>query len=213
MKLYSFFNSSTSYRVRIALALKGLSYSYNGINIRTGEQKSTSYMEINPSKGVPVFIDNDGTELTQSMAILQYLDDLYPEPRLIPADPKDKARALELSNVISCDMHPVNNLRILGYLQNELEINDKQKRDWYEHWVDEGFTAVESLLARHGYGKYCFGETASIADCCLVPQVANALRFGCDLSKFEKITAIYEHCLLNPAFQKAEPKEQPDYIA
>ena len=147
------------------------------------------------------------------MAILQYLDDKYPEPRLIPYESKEKARVLELSNLIACDMHPVNNLKVLGYLQTELEVSNTQKTQWYKHWINEGFVAVESLLVRHGHGQYCFGELPTLADCCLVPQVANALRFGCDLSKFKKVMAVYQHCIKQPAFQRAEPKEQPDYIA
>nr|WP_067297424.1 maleylacetoacetate isomerase [Marinobacterium profundum] len=213
MQLYSFFNSSTSYRVRIALALKGLEYDYQGVNIRVGEQSDTKYTEINPSRGVPVLVDDEGASLTQSLAIIQYLDDLFPEPRLIPHNSVDKARVLEVANAIACDMHPINNLRILGYLKRELGVTDEQKDAWYRHWVAEGFRALEKLLNRHGHGQFCFGDTPTLADCCLVPQVANAQRFGCDLAAFPKVMAVYEHCLQHPAFRQAAPAEQPDYLA
>lgn len=212
MHLYNFFNSSTSYRVRIALALKGLDYQHHGINIRIGEQTSESYLSINPSKGVPALITDDDQTLSQSMAIIDYLDNTHPITRLIPTDNIDRSRVLELANVIACDMHPVNNLRILGYLKKEFGISEEQKNNWYQHWINEGFTAVEKLLIKYGHGVYCFGEQPTLADCCLVPQVANALRFGCDLSAFPKVLAIYEHCQKQPAFQQAAPDKQPDYI-
>ncbi|PSJ44695.1 maleylacetoacetate isomerase [Zobellella endophytica] len=213
MQLYSFFNSSTSYRVRIALALKGLDYDYRGVNIRVGEQKADDYQSMNPSKGVPLLLDDEGNRLSQSMAIIDYLDETHPEPRLLPAEPLARARVLELANAIACDMHPVNNLRILGYLKNKLGVSEEQKNDWYRHWTAEGFTAVEALLERHGHGSYCFGEAPTLADCCLVPQVANAERMGCDLSAYPRVMAVYQHCQRQPAFQQAAPSRQPDFIA
>lgn len=213
MQLYSFFNSSTSYRVRIALALKGLDYDYKGINIRVGEQKNDDYRALNPSQGVPLLVEDDGTALSQSMAIIDYLDETHPEPRLLPAEPRARARVLELANAIACDMHPVNNLRILGYLKNRLEVSEEQKNDWYRHWIAEGFGAVEALLERYGHGPYCFGEVPTLADCCLVPQVANAERMGCDLSPYPRVMAVYQHCQRQPAFQQAAPSRQPDFTA
>lgn len=213
MELYSFFNSSTSYRVRIALALKGLDYAYKGIDIRVGEQRSASYCELNPSKGVPVLVDDNGSSLTQSMAIIQYLDDTFPEPRLIPADSVKKARVLEFANAIACDIHPVNNLRVLGYIKQALGASEEQKTGWYQHWIAEGFSALEALLQRYGQGTYCFGDTPTLADCCLVPQVANAQRMGCDLSAYPRVRAVFNHCQQHPAFQQAAPTEQPDYVA
>lgn len=213
MQLYSFFNSSTSYRVRIALALKGLDYDYKGINIRVGEQKNDDYRALNPSQGVPLLVEDDGTALSQSMAIIDYLDETHPEPRLLPAEPRARARVLELANAIACDMHPVNNLRILGYLKNRLEVSEEQKNDWYRHWIAEGFGAVEALLERYGHGPYCFGEAPTLADCCLVPQVANAERMGCDLSAYPRVMAVYQHCQRQPAFQQAAPSRQPDFTA
>ncbi|ATG74573.1 maleylacetoacetate isomerase [Zobellella denitrificans] len=213
MQLYSFFNSSTSYRVRIALALKGLDYDYKGINIRVGEQRADDYRALNPSQGVPLLVEDDGTALSQSMAIIDYLDETHPEPRLLPAEPRARARVLELANAIACDMHPVNNLRILGYLKNRLEVSEEQKNDWYRHWIAEGFGAVEALLERYGHGPYCFGEAPTLADCCLVPQVANAERMGCDLSAYPRVMAVYQHCQRQPAFQQAAPSRQPDFTA
>jgi len=213
MHLYNFFNSSTSYRVRIALALKGLDYQHHGVNIRVGEQSTEKYMCLNPSKGVPVLVTDDEQHLSQSMAIIDYVDKIYPSPSLIPADNLARSRVLELSNIIACDMHPVNNLRILAYLKKEFGISEEQKKVWYQHWINEGFVAIEILLTRHGHGDYCFGDKPTLADCCLVPQVANALRFGCDLSAFPKVLAVYEHCQQQPAFQKAAPNQQPDFMA
>ncbi|WP_221796147.1 maleylacetoacetate isomerase [Oceanobacter mangrovi] len=212
MQLYSFFNSSTSYRVRIALALKGLAYDYHGVNIRVGEQREPEYVAKNPGKGVPLLVENDGTMISQSMAIISYLDERYPEPRLIPTDLIEKTRVLEIANLIACDMHPVNNLRILGYLTKRLGVSDEDKSGWYNHWIKEGFDAVEALLERYGHGRCCFGDEPTLADVCLVPQVGNALRFGCDLSGYPRLMAIYEYCLTLPAFEQAAPANQPDLI-
>lgn len=213
MQLYSFFNSSTSYRVRIALALKGLDYDYHGINLRSGEQRSAEHRERSPVGGVPVLITDEGQQLTQSLAIIDYLDALQPQPRLLPAEPLARAWVLEVAHLIACDIHPINNLRVLGYLQKELGVDAAQKDAWYRHWVAEGLAALEVLLERQGSHPYCFGEQPTLADCCLVPQVANAERMGCDLSGYPKVMAIYRHCLAQPAFQAAAPSRQPDFIA
>ena len=210
MELYSFFNSSTSYRVRIALALKGLAYEYRGVNIRTLKHRAAEYVAKNPSANVPLLVDGD-VSVGQSLAIIDYLDASYPTPRLIPEDKMARARVLELSLAISCDIHPVNNLRILKYLTDVIGVTEEQKKAWYDHWIQEGFAAVERLLQAHGFGPYCFGESPTLADCCLVPQVANAQRMGCDVSAYPRIMAVYEHCQEHPAFQQAAPSKQPDY--
>ncbi|KGQ52976.1 Stringent starvation protein A [Gallibacterium anatis] len=212
MKLYSFFNSSTSYRVRIALALKGLQYEYQGVNIRIGEQSTTEYKKLNPSKGVPLFVDDDGFHLNQSLAIIEYLDTKYPNPALLPNDEKLKAQIRAFSYGISCDIHPINNLRILKYLTNQLHISDEQKTAWYKHWVAEGLTAAESTLNTRNKTPYCFGDTPSLADICLIPQIANAERFGCDLSPYPRLMEIYHLCIKHPAFTQAQPNQQPDFI-
>lgn len=212
MKLYSFFNSSTSYRVRIALALKELPYDYLGINLRVGQQCSSEHRERSPIGGVPV-LNADGVLLTQSLAIIDYLDSQYPGPRLIPSDALQRARVLEIANLIGCDIHPINNVRVLNYLQNVLAVTADQKTVWYKHWVAEGLGAVEALLQRHGSGNFCIGDEPGLADCCLIPQVANAERMGCDLSTYPRVMAVYRHCLELPAFLAAAPARQPDFIA
>lgn len=213
MKLYSFFNSSTSYRVRIALALKGLDVDYEGINIRIQENRDSDYIEkVNPSASVPA-IDDGGFVLGQSLAIIDYLDQRYPEPLLIPTDAEQRARVLEFSYAIACDTHPINNLRVLRYLTDELKVSDEQKKQWYEHWVQDGLAMVERLLVAHGHGVWCFGDQPTLADCCLIPQVANAQRMGCDLSVFPRLLAVMEQAAIHPAFIRAEPKNQPDFIS
>ena len=211
MQLHSFFNSSTSYRVRIALALKGVPFEVLPINLRKQEQRAADYVAKNPSAGVPLLTDGD-FPLSQSLAIIDYLDATHPEPRLIPLDARERARVLELSNAIACDIHPVNNMRILRYLQDELGATEAQKTAWYHHWIREGLTAVETLLERHGHGAYCFGFAPTLADCCVVPQIANAQRMGCDLTAYPRLVGVYEHCIAQPAFQQAAPANQPDYV-
>jgi len=212
MQLFSFFNSSTSYRVRIALALKGLDYQYHGVNIRIGEQASSSYIAMNPGKGVPVLIEADGTKITQSLAILSYLDSKYATPKLLPDDLLARTRILELCSVIGSDIHPVNNMKILKYLQGELAATEEQKNAWYAHWIAEGMSTVEVLLNEYGKGVCCFGDEPTLADVYLIPQVANALRMGCDMSPYPRALAIYEHCITLPAFVAAAPQQQPDVI-
>lgn len=213
MKLYSFFNSSTSYRVRIALALKGLSYQYEGVNIRELANRAPDYVaRINPSAAVPA-LDDEGFVLGQSMAILDYLEQKYPDRYpLLPADIQLRARILEFASVISCDIHPINNLRILRYLTQELQVSPEQKQQWYEHWIQDGLAMAERLLETHGFGVWCFGEQPTLADCCLVPQMANAERMGCDLSAFPRLLAVYQHALEHDAFKQAQPNQQPDFI-
>lgn len=212
MQLYSFFNSSTSYRVRIALALKQLPYDYLAVNIRKLQHREAGYVARNPSEGVPLLVD-DGLNLSQSLAIIDYLDIKYPQPRLIPDDTRQRARALEIANQIGCDMHPVNNLKVLRYLVDELGASEDQKNAWYRHWIDEGLRSLESLLAQAGSGPFCLGSGPTVADCCLVPQVANALRMGCEIGGYERVLAVYEHCNTLPAFQQAAPARQPDFKA
>ncbi|MGN6807714.1 MAG: maleylacetoacetate isomerase [Trinickia sp.] len=213
MQLHSFFNSSTSYRVRIALALKGLAYDTLPVNIRIGEHRATDYVaNVNPSASVPALIDGEFS-LGQSLAILDYLDRKYPEPRLIPLEPERRARVLELATAISCDIHPINNLRVLRYLETELKATPQQKTQWYRHWVAEGMAAVERLLERSNEGPWCFGAQPTLADVCLVPQMANALRMDCSLGAYKRSLAVYEHASQHAAFVAAQPQHQPDYVA
>ncbi|KVF79118.1 maleylacetoacetate isomerase [Burkholderia sp. FL-7-2-10-S1-D7] len=213
MQLHSFFNSSTSYRVRIALALKGLPYDTLPVNIRTGEHREAGYVaRVNPSASVPALVDGD-FRLGQSLAIIDYLDQIHPAPRLIPLEPRQRARVLELATLIACDIHPVNNLRVLRYLDSELQVTPQQKSAWYRHWIAEGMAGAERLLARAGTGPWCFGAAPTLADVCLVPQVANALRMDCDLSAYPRSLAVHEHARREPAFEAAQPQRQPDYVA
>ncbi|ODP35671.1 maleylacetoacetate isomerase [Pandoraea sp. ISTKB] len=213
MQLYSFFNSSTSYRIRIALALKGIAFDTIPVNIRVGEHRAAPYVdEVNASATVPAIVDGDFT-LGQSLAIADYLDAKYPETRLVPQDIEARARVLELAMLISCDIHPVNNLRILKYLQGPLGLSAEQKDTWYRHWVAEGMAGVERLLDRYGHGEWCFGDAPTLADVCLIPQIANAQRMGCDLSPYPRAMAVYARATTHPAFVSAAPDRQPDYTA
>ena len=212
MDLYSFFNSSTSYRVRIALALKGVDFDLKPVDIRAGRHQAPGYLEKNPAAGVPL-LDDGGFLLGQSLAIIDYLDAKYPEPRLIPQDTRLRAQVLEIADLVACDMHPLNNKRVLQYLERHLGAGEAALRAWYGHWIAEGFRGLEKLLERAGSGQYSFGGRVSLADCCLVPQVANAQRMACDLSEYPRIMAVYEHCCGLPAFRQAAPSAQPDYIA
>lgn len=216
MELFSFFNSSASHRVRIALGIKGIPFDYCPINIRADEHRQETYVEsLNPSASVPAVREGDFS-LSQSLAIIAWLEMHHPEPRLFPTDPALRARVMELSYLIACDIHPLNNLRILRYLQEELKLTPAQKDGWYRHWIAEGMDGVERLLrrAQQQYGgPWCFGNAPTLADCCLIPQLANARRFGCDLSGYPLAISIHAHAMACPAFVQAEPGNQPDHIA
>ncbi|MFC4930919.1 maleylacetoacetate isomerase [Massilia sp. GCM10023247] len=211
MKLHSFFNSSTSFRVRIALALKGLPYDYAAVNLRAGEQNQDAHRGLSPAGIVPVLVDGE-VSLTQSLAIIDYLDRRYPGPRLLPEDDLLRARVLEIAQTIACEIHPINNIRVLKYLTGTLGVSEEQKNAWYAHWVEEGLGAVERLLEKLPAAPYCVGDTPTLADCCLVPQVANAQRMGCDLSRFTRVMAVYGHCMRQDAFVQAAPAMQPDFV-
>ena len=210
--LYSFFNSSASYRVRIALALKGVEYSYQGVNIRhhKGEEYQSFKKRINKAGLVPS-LKNDEITLSQSLAIIDYLDQKYPLPRLIPQDSLLRAKVLEFSYAISCDIHPLNNLKVLRYLLHEMEVSHQKKDAWYAHWIEEGFYTLERLLDKADSQAWCFANTPTLADCCLIPQVANALRMKCNISQFKRIQAIYDNAMTHEAFQQAKSENQPDY--
>lgn len=209
MKLYSYFRSSAAYRVRIALNLKELSYETESIHLVKNEQQMDRYKNLNPSQLVPTLIDEDNVFL-QSMSILEYLEEQYPTKALLPKNQVERAKVRAFSQAIACDIHPLNNLRVLKYLNNELAITDQQKNDWYKHWLIEGFRSLEHQL-QHSNGQFCFGTKPTFADCCLIPQVYNAKRFKIDLSAFPKIESIYLHCLTLPAFLHASPEQQPDW--
>lgn len=216
MKLYSYFRSSASYRVRIALNLKQLPFEVVPIHLQKqgGQQFSPEYRQLNPDALVPALIDESvegQAVLTQSVAIIEYLEETHPEPALLPKNAFDRAYVRGIALSIACDIHPLNNLRVLRYLVRNLKIDDDSKNVWYRHWCEQGLAAVETLLARDGRtGTFCYGDTPTLADCCLIPQIANAQRMNCDLSQMPTIMRIYDACLALEAFANAAPDKQPD---
>jgi maleylpyruvate isomerase len=212
MKLYSYFRSSAAYRVRIALNLKGIDYETVPVHLLKdgGQQNAEGYRRMNPTGLVPTLLDGD-LAIGQSMAIIEYLEETHPEPPLLPADPAGRARVRSIAQSIACDIHPLNNLRVLKYLKNELGVDEDAKNAWYRHWISVGLGSVEAMLAGHpATGRYCHGDQVTLADVLLVPQVFNARRFDCDLSAMPTVTRIADECARLDAFIRAEPARQPD---
>ncbi len=208
--LYSYFRSSAAYRVRIALNLKKIDYEIRPVHLlkHGGEQFNADFMALNPQGRVPVLVTKNQV-LTQSSAIIEYLEEAYPSPPLLPADALDRAYVRAVAQLIACDIHPLNNLRVLNYLQDVFQFDAKQT--WYCHWIQDGFAALETRLQQSpGRGGFCFGDTPGMADAFLVPQVYNALRFNCAMARFPMISAIYQNCLQEMAFTNAAPENQPD---
>jgi len=212
MKLYSYFRSSAAYRVRIALNLKGLAYETVPVHLLKdgGQQHSDDYRAKNPTGLIPTLADG-GVEIGQSMAILEYLEETHPEPALLPADAGGRARVRAIAQTIACDIHPLNNLRVLKFLQREMGLDDRARDEWYRHWIDIGLSAIEAMLAGSpATGRYCHGDQVTLADVLLVPQVFNAHRFDCDISAMPTVTRIADACSEIDAFIRAEPARQPD---
>jgi len=212
MKLYSYFRSSASFRVRIALALKGLDYEYVPVHLLKGggQQFAAGFKAMNPAALVPV-LDDDGTVLTQSLAIIEYLDETRPQPPFLPEDAAGRARVRAIALAIACEIHPLNNLRVLGYLGKTLGVSEEQRNAWYCHWVETGLATVETMLAGDTHtGACCHGDTPTLADICLVPQIFNAQRFKARLDHVPTVMRIHEHCLTLPAFAQSVPALQPD---
>lgn len=212
MKLYTFFRSSASYRVRIALNLKGLSYEQAPVHLRRGggEQLTAAYRAINPQALVPA-LEDGGRVLTQSLAIIEYLEEKHPHPALLPRDPADKAYVRSMAMVIACEVHPIQNLRVLNHVKKEYGQTDEQVNRWAQHWIDLGLSALEQMIAAQSKrGKFCFGDSPTLADICLVPQLGNARRYGCDLAKYPAILEIENNCMALAAFADAAPEKQPD---
>ena len=210
MKLYNYFRSSASFRVRIALALKGLAYDYVPVHIAKGDHKKEGYAALSADTLVPMLEMDNGDRLSQSMAIIEYLDELQPEPRLLPADALGRARVRALAQSIACEIHPLNNLRVLKYLVRDLKIEEDAKNAWYRHWCREGLESFERQLAQLPAADYCYGNTPTLADCCLVPQIFNARRFNVDFSGLPRTMAAYDACMRLEAFQQAQPSQCPD---
>jgi len=210
MKLYNYFRSSASFRVRIALELKGLGYDYLPVHLVKGEHRLPGYAAISPSALVPTLETDAGEHLAQSLAIIEYLDETHPEPALLPGDPLARARVRALAQLIACEIHPLNNLRVLKYLTRELKVEEEAKNTWYRHWVRSGLEALERMLAQQPESLYCWGDSPTLADCCLVPQIFNAQRFSTDLSGLPRTMAAFDACMALPAFQRAQPSNCPD---
>jgi maleylacetoacetate isomerase len=209
MRLYSFFRSSAAYRVRIALNVKGVAYETVPVSLPGGAHRMPEFRALNPQATIPT-LDDDGTVLWQSLAIIEYLDARYPTPRLIPAEPVARARVQALAQLIACEIHPLNNLRVLQYLRRELKLDEAAVGKWYAHWIAEAFGPLETLVAGFSGGRHCFGDSLTVADVCLVPQIYNARRFSCDLAPYPTLVRIADALSAEPAFAAAAPDRQPD---
>ncbi len=209
MKLYTYFRSSAAYRVRIALNLKGIPFESIAVDLRPGMHHSPAYLAMNPQGLVPA-LEDGGTVFSQSLAILEYLEETHPQPPLLPSAPVDRARVRSLALSIACDLHPLNNLRVLNYLRSPLGQDEAAVNTWYRHWIAEGLRGLEVETSRLGDGRHAFGAGITLADVCLVPQLFNARRFNCDLAPYPTLRSISEHLELFPAFARAAPAAQPD---
>lgn len=210
MKLYNYFRSSASFRVRIALELKGLPYDYVPVHLVKGEQRKEAYAAKSASLLVPALELDTGEVLEQSMAIMEYIDETHPEPPLLPREAGERAHVRALSQIVACDTHPLNNLRVLKYLVNVLKVDEETKNEWYRHWVRTGLEAYERHLRLLPASRFSLGDTPTLADCCLVPQIFNGRRVNTDYSGLDRTMAVFEACMELDAFRKAQPTAQPD---
>ncbi|MCZ8176045.1 MAG: maleylacetoacetate isomerase [Burkholderiaceae bacterium] len=208
MDLFNYFRSSASYRVRIALALKRLDYDYRPVHLAKNEQFNESYSAVSAARLVPLLRDGDHT-LTQSLAIIEYLEETHPTPALLPAAPAERARVRALAMDIACEIHPLNNLRVLRYLTRDLKVSEDDKNRWYRHWVETGLEVVERQLAARP-SAFCHGDAPTLADCCLVPQIFNARRFDCRLEHVPNVMRVFDACMALPAFEATRPENCPD---
>lgn len=213
MELYGYWRSSAAYRVRIAIHLKGLEFDYFPVNLvrEGGEHRLPEYAQLNPQKLVPALELDNGKVLTQSLAIIEYLDEIFPEVPLLPENPELRAQVRGFAQVIACDVHPLNNLRVLEVLQRDFNMTEAQKMVWIERWIHDGFAALEAMI-QETHGTFCFGDTVTLADVFLVPQMYNARRFNIELSRYPLLCAIDRACVGLEAFQRASPEQQPDAV-
>jgi maleylacetoacetate isomerase len=210
MQLYNYFRSSASYRVRIALALKGLDYDYMPVHLVKNEQLAPTFAALSPARLVPVLQDGDKL-LTQSIAIIEYLEETHPQPPLLPGDAFARARIRALAQDVACEIHPLDNLRVLRYLVHDLKVSEDDKNRWYRHWVETGLEVVERQLADSAAaGPFCFGKTPTLADCVLVPQIHNAQRMACRVDHVPNVMRVFEECMRHDAFAKTQPSACPD---
>ena len=208
--LYTFFRSSTSFRLRIALAYKGLPYEAHYVSLPKMEHRDAAFRALNPQGLVPLLVDGDHSFI-QSMAIIEYLDEVYPEPSLIPKDIYLRAYVRAVSQIIGCEMHPLNNVRVLKHLKAQFGADEAATNEWYGHWIAEGLSSLEQYVAREGRaGRFALGDSVTMADTCLVPQIFNAQRFGCPVDGYPKLMAIFDNCMKLPAFTETQPSTQPD---
>ena len=208
LQLYNYFRSSASYRVRIALALKGLDFDYIPVHLQRNEQFAESYAALSPARLVPLLKDDDKV-VTQSLAIIEYLDETHPEPPLLPGDAQARARIRALALDIACEIHPLNNLRVLRYLVKDLKVSEDDKNRWYRHWVETGLEVVERRLAA-APSRFCHGDAPTLADCTLVPQIFNAQRFECRLDHVPNVMRVFGECMTLSAFEDTRPEKCPD---
>jgi maleylacetoacetate isomerase len=209
LRLYTYFRSSAAFRVRIALNLKGLAYQPSFVHLAKGEHLQPAYRAINPQALVPA-LETDGALLAQSVAIMEYLEDTHPRPPLLPAEPLGRARVRGLALIVACEIHPLNNPRVLKYVKNVLGHTQDEVDAWYRHWIADGLAKLEAELGKPGTGRYSHGDTPTMADCCLVPQIFNAQRFQCDLTPYPVVMRVFDACMQLDAFDRAQPVKQPD---
>jgi maleylacetoacetate isomerase len=212
MKLYTYFRSSASYRVRIALALKGLVHESVFVNLPKAEHQSGEYRAVNPQALVPS-LEDGGHVLIQSLAIMEYLDEAYPAPPIMPPAPLDRAYVRAVSQIVACEIHPLNNLRTLKHIRAAYKLDDEGVNAWYRHWIAAGLASLESYLIGAGRtGLYAFGDMVTVADCCIVPQIFNAKRFDCELAPYPRVMRVFEQCMKLAAFESTQPSRQPDAV-
>jgi len=210
VKLYTYFRSSAAFRVRIALNLKGLAYEPAFVHLAKGQHRQAAFVSVNPQGLLPT-LEDGAVRLNQSLAILEYLEETRPQPALLPKDPEGRARVRSLALLVACEIHPLNNLRVLQHLRKDLGQNEDQVNAWYRHWVADGLSKLEADLAGDARtGTYCHGDTPGLADCCVAPQVFNARRFKCDLAPYPTLMRVFDACMRLDAFDRAQPAKQPD---